>query len=179
MGLYNYGNIAKADSAKPGSCTILVAPLSYFSSIKTPTAHASAGQSKTISQTHTFEASKGFIKFLGNIKQKNTGKGSTIGEQGSRSMKHEITVPVAGMNAALLEFIEGGLNEEFIVLVGDACACDVEGATYLQYGCENVPATLMAESDLGTIEGGFKGNTLKFEAFGVPNVYTGTVTLYS
>jgi hypothetical protein len=160
-------------------CKILVAPKSYFASIKAPTAHSTAGQSKEITTTHTFNSGKGFIAFDGYVRQKGTGKGSTVGDVGSKTMKYEISAPVAGMNSELLEFIEGGLNEDFIVLAADGCQCGIDGQEYLQFGCENNPAILSADSDLGTIEGGFKGNTLKFEAFGVPNVYSGSVVLMS
>lgn len=179
MGLYNYGDIAKDTvNNTPGACKILFAPVSYFSSIKKPTASSVAGDTKKITQTHTFSASKGFIEALGNVKQKNTGKGSTIGDLGARNMKVEITAMVAGLNAELLELIESGANEPWIVLVSDGC-CAQGNPRYLQHGCEDVPANLTAELDYGTIEGGFKGATLKFETYGVPNVYTGTVTLYS
>lgn len=179
MGLYNYGNIAKSTGLnKPGACKLLIAPLSYLSSIKKPTASSSAGDTKTISQTHTFESGKGFIEALGNVRNKNTAKGSAIGELGSRSMKVEITAMVAGLNAPLLELLESGTNEDWIVLLEDGC-CEVGNPKYMQFGCEDVPANMTAEIDYGTIEGGFKGATLKFESYGVPNVYTGTVTLYS
>lgn len=178
MSFYNYGNISKAGTVKPGSCEILVAPLSYFSSIAVPTAHTAAGESKTISDDHAFNVGKHFFKFLGNVKPKNTGKGSTVGEQGSQTMKWEVSVPVGGLSAPLLEFIDGGLNEDFIVLVADGCACGVDTDGYLQLGCEKVPCKLTVDGDLGTIDGGFKGATLKFEAYGVPNVYTGDVSTY-
>lgn len=181
MGLYNYGNIAKSTGNNaPGSCEIYIAPLTYLDSIatadSTPTA---AGDSATIVGNHTFNANKGWIKFLGNVKQKNTGKGSTVGEIGSKTMTHEITVPVAGLNAELLEFIESGLNQDYIILVADGCVCDAGTPTYLQFGCEKVPCHFSAETDLGTIDGGFKGATLKFMSYGVPKIYEGTVTLYS
>lgn len=179
MPFYNYDAIPKATTNKPGMCKILVAPKSYFSSIKVPTAHTTAGESKEITSTHTFESGKGFIAFDGYVRQKGTGKGSTVGDIGSRTQKWEVTAMVAGMNSELLEFIEGGINEDFIVLASDGCMCGIDTSEYLQFGCENIPATLSADGDLGTIEGGFKGNTLKFESFGVPNVYSGSVTLMS
>lgn len=178
MGFYNYGNIAKDTSVKPGSCKLLIGPKSYFSAIAAPSTHAAAGDSKTISGDHTFTVGKGFIECLGTVKQKSTGKGSTVGEMGSKTMKMEITAMVGGTSAALLEFIEGGLNNDFIILAADGCLCGVDADQYLQFGCENLPAQLSAEIDLGTVEGGFKGVTLKFESYGVPNVYTGDITLY-
>lgn len=179
MAFYNYDAIPKADVNKPGMSKILVAPKSYFASIKVPTAHAAAGDTKKITTTHTFQSGKGFIAFDGYVRQKGTGKGSTVGDIGSKTQKWEVTAMVAGMNAELLEFVEGGLNEDFIVLASDGCACGEDAVTYLQFGCESNPATLAADGDLGTIEGGFKGNTLKFESFGVPNVYTGGISLIS
>lgn len=177
-GLYNYGNIAKETTVKPGSCKILIGIKSYFTSIAVPTAHAAAGESKTISDDHTFTSGKGFIECLGYVRQKGAGKGSTVGELGSKTMKWEISVPVSGLSAPLLEFIEGGLNNDFIILAADGCLCGVDADTYLQFGCENIPAQLSVDGDLGTIEGGFKGATLKFESYGVPNVYTGEIDLY-
>lgn len=179
MPFYNYDAIPKADVNKPGMCKILVAPKSYFASIKVPTAHTTAGQSKKITTTHTFQSGKGFIAFDGYVRQKGTAKGSTVGDIGSKTQKWEVTIMVAGMNAELLEFTEGGLNEDFIIEAADGCQCAIDGQEYLQFGCENNPATLSADGDLGTIEGGFKGMTLKFESFGVPNVYSGSVTLMS
>ena len=179
MAFYNYGAIPKATTNKPGMCTILVAPISYFSSIKTPTAHAAAGDSKEISTTHTFATGKGFIKFNGYVRPKGTGKGSTVGDQGSRTMKWEVSAAVAGLNSELLEFIEGGINEDFIVLAKDGCACGIDTSDYLQFGCENDPAQLMADGDIGTVEGGFKGATLKFESYGVPCVYSGSIQYIS
>ena len=44
MGLYNYGNIAKATGNNaPGICTVYFAPLSYFDTIQKPSAHSTAG----------------------------------------------------------------------------------------------------------------------------------------
>ena len=181
-GFYNYGNVAKSTGNNaPGSCEILIAPLSYFDTIATPDSSPTvAGDSVTISDSHTFNAGNyGFIKMLGNVKPKNTGKGSTVGELKSKTMTWEITVPVAGLNAELLEFIEGGLNTDFIILAANGCICSNGNPEYLQFGCEKVPCDLSADGDIGTIDGGFKGATLKFMSYGVPKIYTGSVTLYS
>jgi hypothetical protein len=180
-GFYNYGNVAKSTTGNaPGSCKILIGPLSYFASIATPDAPGAAGDTATISGTHTFDSGDfGWIQLEGNVKVKNTGTGTTVGELGSRTMTQEVTMQVAGLNAELLEFIEGGLNEEYIILVADGCACANGTPEYLQYGCESLPVNLTAEIGLGTIDGGFKGATLKFMSYGVPKVYTGGITLYS
>lgn len=180
-GFYNYGNVAKSTgNNNPGSCEIYLAPLSYLDTIQTADSTPSAaGDSVTISSTHTFQPNKGWIKLLGNIKTKNTAKGTTVGEQGSRNMTTEITVQVAGLNAELIEFAESGINQEFIALVADGCNCDNGTPSYLQFGCEKIPCHFTSEFDTGTIDGGFKGFTFKFMAYGFPKVYTGGVTLYS
>lgn len=178
MAFYNYGDIAKATggATKSGLHTVYLAPLSYLASIAVPTGpFTGAGDSVTISSNHTATNNGGFIKALGMVKKKVTATGSTIGELGSRKMQWEVTVPVAGIDAALLELVDGGLNEEWIVLSENGCN---EGA-YLQFGCECEPAELMVDGDTGTQDGGFKGLTLKFTATGTPFVYEGTVPLYS
>jgi hypothetical protein len=176
MGFYNYGNVAKATTNEPGLMEIWVAPLSYLTTIQKPTASPSAaGDTQLISSAHVAADPGGFIKLLGTVKSKNSGKGSTAGDKGSKTQKWEIEVNVAGLNKEILEFIASGLNEDFILLAGNKCG----SGEYLQFGTECKPAELMVESETGTQDSGFKGSKLKFTSIGVPCVYTAAVPEYS
>lgn len=176
MAFYNYGNVAKATSNEPGLMEIWIAPLSYLTTIQKPTGSPSAaGDTQKITTAHVAATPGGFIKALGTVKSKSTGKGSTVGDKGSKTQKWEVEVHVAGNNAPLLEFIASGLNEDFILLAGNNCGT----GDYLQFGSECKPAELSVDSETGTQDGGFKGHKLKFTSIGVPYVYTASVPEYA
>jgi hypothetical protein len=152
---------------------IWIAPLKYLAVIQKPSASSVAGDTKIISAAHTVatDPQGGFIKCFGTIKDKSNAKGSTVGDRGSKVQKWELEVHVAGNNAPMLELIDGGLNEDFIILAGNSCGT----GDYLQFGTECKPAELIVDSETGNQSSGFKGHKLKFTSIGTPCIYTAAV----
>lgn len=169
-----YGHIIQPENPPmPGLSAFYYAPVGEFTSIKKPVApFTEIGDTQKITQTHTLE--NGFYRAY-IIKQRHSGKGSTVGSIGSKTMLNEYQVFIPGIDAKRLEIVKKMLNDEFITLHRDS---DCDNGFYLQLGTECRPVYFDAEYTTGTIEpNGEKGFILTAKWAGVPYIYSGTVTI--
>lgn len=157
---FNFGHIKAADVAaadkKPGhSDIVLMALMADFTviagSIDPP---VNPGDSKKITDAHTFPVGKGFVELQCKSKAIEPG-GDSQGEAGGQVVNYKYKVIVKGDSAVILEWIEQVLNEDTIWLFNDP-QCGVD--KYVQVGSKCNPANISGFAHRGGSRGagGFK-----------------------
>lgn len=171
-----YKNYKKPVGAKPGySPNAFIAPLSWFAEIQEPVASTPTqlvGDKFTIATSHTFLEDKGAIAVYCAPKSVE-GAGEIVGEQLAKRFRWTPKIIIPGDSAALLELIDGVLNEPVLLFLKGA-ECGTTG--YIQFGCDCDPAVFDAGSFAsGTSAEGRKQYELTMEAF-CKFFYNGTIT---
>ena len=160
--------MAKPQNIQPGLTKFWFCEKSAFSNIATHNPN-----SQIIYGNHTFPAGEGW-KTAYILKDKHTGKGTTIGTKGAAVVKMEMEVFLPGIDDATLSFVKRAINDEFITLHKDS---DCEYPLVYQLGDECVGATVTCDLSIGTIEpNGEKGFTLKFSYNNLLWIYPGVIT---
>lgn len=171
-----YGKRTKADETnKEGGYKnkVYFAPVSSFTSIKTPIAvPVAAGDKVKIITAHTFGASDGFISYECK-KHAVTHTSETTGDDGSKSLIHKFSFEMLGDSASTLEQMRDFLNDDLIVLLKDQ---DCGATEHIQFGDGCLTPDFNISFDGKTTKEGLKvykvEGTVKDKKF----FYTATVT---
>jgi hypothetical protein len=176
MSTYAYKNLLEPQNVGSGIAEfILLAPVSWFTTIATPTApFTNQGDSITVTADHEFIDGKGFAK-MQLAPRKNKFDLKSIGDIGlNKQVTDAIEIFVPGSYAEVHEQMRNLLNTPLIVLVKD-CDCDFE--TYYQFGCDCQYSWATFDFSTGTTIDGNKGFMGKIIHDGGLFIYKGAITL--
>ena len=151
--------------------TIAIAPLRDFATIDAaPDVVGVPGATVTIAGTHTFNATKGFVK-IQCIPESVQYDDEANGEVGSKGQTHKLMGTLAGTAAENEEILAWLKNDEVIAL-----AINPDG-TVQQIGTEHFPARVTKKGSTGTIGAGKRQSEIEVTAYQDRKLfYTGTIT---
>jgi hypothetical protein len=171
----NLNNLAGLSTKGGFGNTILLAPKSWFNVIADPVGGAGAGNTKLITASHTFLATKGFFKVKAKLHSVQA-TSESAGDPGALTLNNKLKYMIVGDNAAQQEQIEAMLNDEFIALLKDS-ECDAT-KPYQQLGCDcNSLVVAKLGFDSKTTKDGAKEYELEMEVPSCRYYYSGTVTM--
>lgn len=150
------------------------APLSSFSSLKTPTATpANLADLVKITATHTFNTGGCFLKAYC-TQDKGKFDAKSQGETDGHSFKQEFEFFYPGNEAEAHGFAAQVKNDRMIFLVELPDSAD---GGYIQVGTEMFPATVAPEFTSATNASGVRGHVFKVSAMTARTyIYSGTVS---
>lgn len=172
-----YGHLNKpVVNPEPGYSDFFFIPIKELVTVRKPVApFLVPGDTQTIKLAHVPAAGKGAYRIY-QVKDKHTGKGTTAGNKGSKTMANEANIFMPGFDAERLELVKALLNEDVLTWHRDA-NCDLD--LLIQMGNDCRPASIEWNYEIGTFEPtGDKGffGTVKWT--GIPYVYAAVLPLF-
>jgi hypothetical protein len=176
MSDYAYKNLVTPRNISSGiSEYILIAPVSWLTTIATPTApFTNQGDSIKITSDHVFVDGKGFVK-MQLSPRKNQFNMKTTGDQGlNKLVTDAIEFFVPGSYAEVHEQMKNLLNTPLLVLVKD---CNCVDEMFYQFGCDCMSCWATVDFSTGFTHEGNKGYMGKITFDNSLFIYEGEITL--
>lgn len=172
----NYGS-GDYQNTKPGySRRAWLLPLSWIQTIAQNVGNAAAGDRFTIDDSHIPLVNKGAVAVMCSPKSIEA-PADMIGPQLGKDFQYHPKIFIPGDTAALLDMVNGVLNDDVLLFIEDIENCKTGGTQYIQFGSKCDPCIVSAGTFASGQVGGdtLKGYELTFETT-AKYFYNGVVT---